>query len=164
MRWGFALLEGGLRRTEGASQSLRNDNQHPALDGTGVSKTPPAGCLKTSIRPSAMAQRDMDRAAHRRMHLQKPRNAGSRPETTFFKTRLDGDVDPAAVPLDFAKLVQAENDVANLLVDKTGFGLNVSELEPLPGTLDGVQHRISGRDTAATPGASAATGCGGRRR
>jgi hypothetical protein len=132
MRWGFAPLKGELRRTGGASQSLRNDIQHPALGGTGVSKTPPAGCLKTSTRPAAMARSDMDRAARRRIgeHLRAPRNAGSRPEATSFKTRLDGDVDPAAVPLDFAKLVQAENDVANLLVDKTGFGLNVGELEP----------------------------------
>jgi hypothetical protein len=48
------------------------------------------GGLKTSIRPSAKARGVLENAAYRQIgeHLQKPRNAGSRPEARFFNPLL----------------------------------------------------------------------------
>jgi hypothetical protein len=48
------------------------------------------GCRKTSIRPSAKACGVLESAAYSLIceHLQKPHNAGSRPQALFFNTLL----------------------------------------------------------------------------
>ncbi|MCU0591009.1 MAG: hypothetical protein MUC57_05995 [Desulfobacterales bacterium] len=68
----------------------------------------------------------------------------------------DRQVDATAVPLDFAELMQAEDDIADFLINKTSLGLDVHEFEALLGTLDHIQNSVGGWNGGASTGAPGA--------